>query len=238
MDPVVMRARIAVIPARGGSKRVPRKNIVPFFGKPMIVWTIEAALASDRFDRVLVSTDDEDIAGVARSHGAEVPFLRQTAVDDRSHVSTATLAAVGQAMAYWDEDYDTIVQLMPNCPLRGAEHILDALNVFEVRQAQFQISCFRYGWMNPWWAARLEDDGRPAMVFPDAAAARSQDLPPLYCPTGAIWVAKAKSLRVAETFYGPGHVFHPIPWTAAVDIDDAEDLRMARAVQMMLAADA
>ena len=226
----MVTGRIAIIPARGGSKRIPEKNIIDFEGKPMIAWTIEAALNSECFDRVLVSTEDEKIARIARDCGAEVPFLRESHTDDFSAVSEATLSALNQAADYWQEDFHTVVQLMSNCPLRTAADIRVALNAFEQSSRTFQISCFRYGWMNPWWAVKLDDNGRPSRLFEDALSQRSQDLPELYCPTGAIWIAKVADFINAGTFYGAGHSFEPMNWENAVDIDDNEDLNFARAV--------
>lgn len=225
-----MTGRIAIIPARGGSKRIPEKNIIDFEGKPMIAWTIEAALSSECFDRVIVSTDDEKIAQASLEFGAEVPFLRESHSDDFSPVSEATLSALKQAMTYWKENYHTVVQLMANCPLRNAANITAALNAFEQYSRTFQISCFRYGWMNPWWAVNLDDNGRPARLFEDALTQRSQDLPELYCPTGAIWIAKVVDFINAGTFYGKEHYFEPMSWENAVDIDDNEDLNFARAL--------
>jgi N-acylneuraminate cytidylyltransferase len=118
---------------------------------------------------------------------------------------------------------------MANCPLRGSAEILDAVGNFHGSGAEFQISCFRFGWMNPWWAARLGEQGQPEYLFPEARTQRSQDLAPLYCPSGAIWIARSDSLRRSGTFYGPGHILHPMPWIAAFDIDDADDFAMARA---------
>lgn len=220
---------IAIILARGGSKRLPRKNILDFQGKPMIVWTIEAAIQSGVFDRVLVSTDDDEIAAVSRQAGASVPFLRQQANDDMAPSSEATLAALLQAESFWDERYDAVTQLMANCPLRDASDIRDAAAAFLKSGASAQISCFRYGWMNPWWAARLGDHGVPEYIFPEARKARSQDLPPLYCPSGALWMADSQVLKQSKSFYVPGHVMHPMSWISAMDIDDAEDLEMAQA---------
>lgn len=227
---------IAIIPARAGSKRLPGKNVADFFGKPMIAWTIEAAIRSGCFGKVLVSTDDEEIARISRRHGAEVPFLRPSAADDITPVSAATLVALRQAEEYWGCTFQIAAQLMANCPIRGAEEIRAAMAEFKSNGAPFQISCFPFGWMNPWWAAKLDAGGRPEALFPEAMKARSQDLPRLYCPTGAIWIADAPALLREKTFYGPGHRFCPMHWTAAVDIDDAEDLQMARAVHLMKAA--
>lgn len=222
--------RIAIIPARVGSKRIPKKNIINFCGKPMIVWTIEAALRSGLFDRVLVSTDSEDIAEIARKWGAAVPFLREAHCDDYATVSEATISALKQAEAYWNEEYDTVVQLMANCPLRDETHILDAISAFQVSGADYQISCFRFGFMNPWWAVKLDEQFLPKRIFPEIGAKRSQDLDELFCPTGAIWIANRAPLLTAMTFYGPEHRFHPMIWEAAIDIDDYDDMRMAQAI--------
>lgn len=225
---------IAVIPARGGSKRIPRKNIVDFFGKPMIGWTIEAAAECGLFDAVLVSTDDAEIAETAKRLGAQVPFLREAHYDDTASISLATISALDQMERFIGHGYETVVQLMPNCPLRGAGDIRNAVEHFRAHDAPLQLSCVRFRWMNPWWAATLDAAGRPRRLFPEAFARRSQDLEPLYCPTGAIWIAKAAALRAAKTFYGEGHVFWPMDWKAGIDIDDAQDLEMAKAAFGMI----
>lgn len=228
-----MKKHIAIILARGGSKRLPRKNILEFHGKPMLAWSIEAALQSGQYEHVLVSSDDPEIAEVARAFGGEAPFLRDAAADDIAPSSQATLAALVQAERYWGEEYHAVSQLMANCPLRDADDIRSAVRNFTASGADAQICSFRYGWMNPWWAAKLDEGGRPDYLFPEARMARSQDLPPLYCPSGAIWIARAPVLKSAGTFYAPNHVFHPLNWVSAMDIDDAEDLEMARACFMV-----
>ena len=103
---------IAVIPARGGSKRIPKKNIIDFMGKPMIAWTIEAAIESKLFDRVIVSTDDEEFALIAKQYGCDVPFLRDSNSDDITPVSLATIRAVEQAEIYFNEEYDIVIQII------------------------------------------------------------------------------------------------------------------------------
>lgn len=221
---------ICIIPARGGSKRIPLKNIIDFEGKALINWTIDAALDYGKFDRIVVSTDDPRIAKVSEAAGMEVPFLRDAAADDLSEVSLATIAAVRQAADYWSENYEYVVQLLPTCPLRSGKEIKDALNNFHAGNSDFQISCFEYGWMNPWWAVKLDSQQRPEPVFPKNIKARSQDLPALYCPTGAIWIAKAGPLFKSKSFYGEGHTFFPINWRSAVDIDTQEDLHFAKAL--------
>ncbi len=229
-----MVKRIAIIPARGGSQRIPRKNIVDFEGKPMIVWSIEAAQKSGCFDRIFVSTDSEEIAQVAKNAGVEVPFLRESAHDSITPVSRATVHALEQIKACLGEQYEVVVQLMANCPLRGAEEIKQALEVFEREKRSFQLSCFRYGFMNPWWAHERAESGIPKALFPEALKTRSQDLPELYCPTGSIWVARTEALLKAGTFYGEGYAFEPLQWISGLDIDDEEDFRLARALKRMI----
>ena len=227
---MVERGNLAVIPARGGSKRLPGKNTLAFRGRPMIAWTIEAALESELFDRVIVSTDSPDIARVAAECGLKVPFLRDGAADDMSPVSEATIRALEQAESHFGETYATVCQLMANCPLRSAGEIVEAYANFERTGSEFQVSCFKFGWMNPWWALRLDSGGRAERLFPEVMGKRSQDLDELYCPTGAIWLALTGALKKAGTFYGPGVRYCPIDWKSAVDIDDSADLEMAEAI--------
>lgn len=228
-----MSSKICIIPARGGSKRIPQKNILDFFEKPMIVWTIEAALKSKIFDKVVVSTDDEKIAEISKKFGADVPFFRNDKNDDISPVSEATLTTLKQLKSNLGLEYDYVVQLMANCPLRDGNDIIQSWNHFQNRQLNFQLSSFKFGWMNPWWSARIQEDGKPIAMFPESKLKRSQDLPPLYCPTGAIWIAKTIELMKSGTFYGPGYEFCEVNWISAVDIDDYEDLKMAKAAYLV-----
>ena len=233
MDRMVKRRRIAVVPARGGSKRLPQKNIMNFFGKPMIAWTIEAAIEAKLFDRIIVSTEDNDIARIGSEYGADVPFRRELYFDDDAPVSAATIHAITQAKLHLGEEYEEVCQLMPNCPLRNADDVRVAHTAFETRRADFQISCTSFGWPNPWWALTLDGDGNGERLFPSAIERRSQDLPRLFCPTGAIWIARVPKLMSSGSFYGPEHRFEPMSWISAVDIDDQEDLIFARAAYMV-----
>lgn len=218
---------IAVIPARGGSKRIPHKNIIEFCGKPMLAFTILAAQESKLFDRIIVSTDDEDIAKVAEQYGVEVPFFRNRHNDDYTPVSEATIFSVEQASMYYQEVYQNVIQLMANCPLRTADDILAAYRNFKKHDFDFQLSCFKFGWMNPWWAVKLKEDYTPYKLFDVSTNKRSQDLESLYCPTGAIWIAKAEKLKQYGTFYGKNYKMFPISVKSAIDIDDYDDLEMA-----------
>ena len=221
---------IAVIPARGGSKRIPQKNIIDFMGKPIIAWTIEAAKKCNLFDRIIVSTDSSNIAKVAKNYTLDVPFLRNDKSDDMSTVTEATLVAIQQAEAYYNEKYEVVVQLMANAPLRDENDIQVHVKNFVESKNSFQISSFKFGWMNPWWAFKINEYGSHEWMLKEGIGKRSQDLEELFCPTGAIWIAKVDALKKAGTFYGPDYKFCELNWKHAVDIDNFEDLEFAKAV--------
>ncbi len=220
------RPALAVIPARGGSKRIPGKNVRELSGRPMIEYTIVAALRSGVFDRVVVSTDSDQIARVARDAGAEVPFLRGAELsDDQTPVSLATVDALARLDP--DQRYQSVAQLMPNCPLRNADDVRESFAAFAASGAQSQISVTRFGWQNPWWAFKRSPSGVLEPLFPDQATQRSQELPPLFCTTGAIWWAQSAVLRRERTYHVAGRTGWEIPWFRAVDIDTDDDWAMA-----------
>jgi CMP-N-acetylneuraminic acid synthetase len=228
---MVSKGVVAIIPARGGSKRIPKKNIIDFNGKPLLAWTIEAARETKLFHKIVVSTDSEEIAEVAKHYGAEVPFLRDDKADDFSPVSEATIRTLRQ-LENDGFSYHEVVQLFAVCPLRTAEDILAAYSYFKNKSASFLISCYKYTWMNPWWAVTLNDKGNPSWIF-DETKKRSQDLPPLYSPTGAVWIANVKDLYRDNTFYGKDHIFWQMDWKHAVDIDSHDDLDLAKVLSKM-----
>jgi len=227
-----MRAQsVAIIPARGGSKRIPGKNIRPLAGKALIAYSIEAALESNLFCRVIVSTDSEEIADVARTSGAEVPFLRSAQIaDDMTPVSVVTADALERV----DPDgrqYEYVAQLMPNCPLRTCEDVIASYRQFHETCADTQISIVRYGWQNPWWAMRRNAHTfELEPLFAREMTARSQDLPELFCPTGAIWWGKASVVREQGTFHIPRRTGWEIAWEHGIDIDTPHDMALAEAV--------
>lgn len=141
--------------------------------------------------------------------------------------------SINQAEKFYGEKYDIVVQLMANCPLRGSNEIIDAYNSFIKSDVNSQISCFAYGWMNPWWAHKLNNK-KPMPLFEEAIQRRSQDLEELYCPTGAIWIAKSEILKLKKNFYTGNHSFHLMAWKTAMDIDNYEDLEMAKALYCLL----
>jgi N-acylneuraminate cytidylyltransferase len=229
MDNMVTK-RIAIIPARGGSKRIPNKNIINFNGMPMIYYSIQAAIDSNQFDDILVSTDSKEIAEIALKFGAKVPFLRNENYDDLSTSSQATLSALIQMEKFNGKKYETIVQLMPNCPLRKSTSITKQIYDFEKNKKKHSlISSMKYGMFNPWWAHEVQQNGSFSRLFSDSIYNnRSQDLPKLLCPTGAIWVSTRKKLIEYKTFYSPKYKLFELNNIEGIDIDDYDDLEFAK----------
>lgn len=223
---------IAIIPARSGSKRLPDKNIYPFFDKPMIAYTIEACIASQKFDKILVSTDSEKYADIAKQYGAEVPFLRNKYNDDFCTVSESVLYSLHQAEEFYNEQFNIIALAMANCPIRNYNDIINGYENFVSNGYESQISCFKYGYMKPWWAIKLDKNHKGTYLHPEIINKRSQNLEELFCPTGALWICKADHLKKYSSFYG-NHNFWEINWKSAVDIDDYEDLEFAKAIHML-----
>jgi pseudaminic acid cytidylyltransferase len=218
---------IAIIPARGGSKRIPSKNIRLFAGRPILAYTIDAAQDSGLFEHVVVSTDSEEIAEVAKAHGADVPFLRDSCLaDDMTPVSAATADCL-MRMDPSGQRFEFVAQLMPTCPLRASSDVKDSFRQFQETRAESQISIVRYGWQNPWWALRYTEQHKLQPLFKEQLAARSQDLQDLYCPTGAIWWARTTTLRASKTFHLEQRTGWEIPWQRGIDIDTPDDWALA-----------
>lgn len=227
------RACLAVIPARSGSKRVPRKNIRLMRDKPIIAYTIEAALESGVFSRVVVSTDTEDIASISIKYGAEVPFIRDSSLaDDQIHAPLVTLDALDR-LDPKGSLYPYVAQLLPNCPLRNSQDIRDSFSQFIQTGTDSQISVTRYEWLNPWWAMERDNNFKLHPLFKQRLLERSQDIPELFCPTGVISLAKAEVLRKTKTFHTGNNTGWEIPWQRAVDIDTEEDWQFAELLLRM-----
>src|SRR4029077_13355275 len=217
---------LAVIPARGGSKRLPGKNVRLLAGRPALEDTITPAPESALFARIVVSTDSAAIAEMAERAGAEVPFLRDPYLaDDATPVSAVTADALRRLDPRGDT-FGAVAQLMPNCPLRTADDVEASARQFVATGAASQLSVTRFGWQNPWWAMRRAATLPLERLFVDAVTRPSQELPALFCPTGAVWWAQAAVLRQTGTFHIPERTGWAIPWYRAVDVDTEEDWRL------------
>lgn len=216
---------LCIIPARGGSKRIKNKNIINFHNKPLIYWTIKSAKKSKYIDKIIVSTDSKKIKKISEFYGVEVPFLRERAADDKSSVHKATLAAIKQTEKKYG-NYDVVIQLMPNCPLRNSNQCNQAIKLFFKNKKNSIISFFKFQWMNPWWAHKWKR-GKFENIFDKYVLKRSQDLDELFCPTGAIWISSIDKLKKYKSFYSPNYKPYIMDFFSSIDIDDYDDLNLA-----------
>ncbi len=217
---------IAIIPARGGSKGIPHKNIVSVGGKPLIAWTIEAARRSTLLDRVLVTTDSAAIAEIARNAGAEVPFLRpaELAQDDTPGIAPL-LHAVAWLTRHDHDMPDAVMLLQPTSPLRTEADIDAALRLLQAHAAEAVVSVAppRH---HPYWMKQLTPEGRLTDFVPHdpAAFALRQDLPPVYVLNGAIYLVQRTVLLQRQTFYTDQTYAYVMPPERSLDVDTPWDL--------------
>jgi len=223
-----MQKVLALIPARGGSVSIPRKNIKLFCGKPLIAWTIEAAKKSGAIDRIIVSTDDTEIARIAKEHGAEIPFMRPLELAGNS---TPTLPVIQHAVSWLKENEgyypDYVLLLEPTSPGRQAFHITEALALAERASADSVISLgavpghFNYHWQIELAGERAAlADGTP---WPDVVR-RRQDLPTTYFRNGAFYLLKPDLLFTANpSMYGTNVCGYVVDEAYSFDIDSMED---------------
>ena len=223
---------LGVILARGASKRLPRKNVRPLAGTPLVAWTCRAAAAS-RIGRVILSTEDPEIAAIGRAAGVEVPFVRPAALaEDFALDVDIVLHAVDAAAAHYGETYDTVVMIQATTPFVQPAHFdacLDRLHaggfacVFTARKAED----------HPRWTWVADDSGRArsyvdGRLTPDEQ--HGQNLPAAYYPTGGAWAVSISALRQQNAIYCEPLGLVEVPWQYAVDIDDVRDWMIAETV--------
>lgn len=212
---------LAVIPARGGSKGVLRKNIRPLAGKPLIAWTIEAARQSRYIDYVAVSSEDIEIIDVARAWGAEIPFVRPASLAcDETLGIEPVMHAISELPGY-----DYVVLLQPTSPLRVAADIDACLKRCNELGAPSCVSVVEPD-HHPFWMFQLDHAGRLEPLFPDRPA-RRQDLPPVFALNGAVYVADTKWLKAKKSFLAAGCCGYPMPMARSIDIDTIGDFQHA-----------
>lgn len=220
-----IREAIAVIPARGGSKRLPRKNLLPFLGRPLLSYTVEAALDSKVFAHVIFSSDDLEMLEVAAAYGAEPMERPAELANDKATLFPVVRHVLDSRPSL---AVDTICLLMPNCPLRNAGDVVASKQAFEDCGSAFQISVFKYHMFNPFWALAKGPEGLTP-CSPERFFLPKGGFDEVYCPSGAIWWAGREALLQAGDFYGPNLQPFVLPWYRAVDIDTREDFEMAEA---------
>lgn len=220
-----MDKAVAIIPARGGSKRIPRKNIKAFHGKPLIAYSIQTAIESKLFDKIIVTTDDEEIADVAKKYGAEVPFIRPKELSDDF---SGTADVVHHAVQWLKEHggvFDYVCTIYATAPLLQSQYLIegfkkltesDAINAFSCTSMPFPIQR----------TFKITGEGRCEMFWPENYAARSQDLEEAYQDAGQFYWTKINR-TASEVMFGKESIPIILPRYLVQDIDTVEDWERA-----------
>ncbi len=219
-----------VIPARGGSKRIPRKNIRQFHGRPMIGWSIAVALNSGLFDRIVVSTDDDEICEIARAQGAEVPFIRPKHLANDHATTMPVIAHAIDALALSEKD--PVCCLYATAPFVHANDLAQGLQLLK-SGARFAMSVSRFDYPIQ-RALRRGPDGAVCMMDPTQMLVRSQDLEPAWHDAGQFYWGSASAWTTEKIIFGAGAHGVVIPSNRVVDIDTLEDWTRAEALFQVL----
>ena len=218
--------RLAIIPARGGSKRIPRKNIKTFCGKPMIAWSIAAAQQSGCFDRIVVSTDDAEIAQVAKAHGAEAPFVRPPELSD-DH--TGTIPVIAHAIAWQNTHGQAVSQaccIYATAPFVQSKDLERGLLTLQSSGADYAFSVTSYAFPIQ-RAIRITPEQRVSMFQPEHFGTRSQDLEEAWHDAGQFYWGKAGAWLLGKPLFSQDAAPVPLPRHRVQDIDTPEDWQRA-----------
>lgn len=220
-----MKECVAIITARGGSKRIPRKNIRPFLGVPIIKYSIDAALGAGCFTEVMVSTDDEEIAQIARSYGAAVPFMRSAAMAN-DHTDTASVFIdVIDTYRARGKDFTTLCGIYPTAPFITAQKLADAMALLHSSgvEAVLPVTQFSYPIQR---SLKIENEYL-YMNWPENYFARSQDLQPMYHDCGQFYCLRSDALRAQRKYLTNITLPFVLPDTEVQDIDTLQDWKIA-----------
>jgi len=224
---------VAIIPARGGSKRIPRKNIRDFCGLPMIAHSIICAKESAIFDKIIVSTDDLEIADVARHYGAEVPFLRPA---DLSDDYTGTVPVISHAVSWIEENVNKVVAaccIYATAPFINANDLIEGLRLLDEKESDYAFSVTQYPFPIQ-RAVRLNHQGSLEMFFPENYSTRSQDLEDAFHDAGQFYWGKSESWVKQKPIFNSLSVPIILPRTRVQDIDTQEDWERAEQLYFLL----
>ena len=215
--------RIAIITARGGSKRIPKKNIKEFCGKPIIAYSIEAALESEMFDEVMVSTDSEEIAEVAKKYGASVPFMRSEKTSDDYATTNDVLREVITEYRKLGKEFDIVVCIYPTAPFVTADKLKRAVELMDKDGVDSVTPVVQYSF--PPQRAFVVKDDLLYYQFPENRLKRSQDLEPIYHDCGQFYVMKTESIFDSDSAGGSAPII--VSELEVQDIDNETDWKIA-----------
>jgi CMP-N,N'-diacetyllegionaminic acid synthase len=215
---------LALITARGGSKGLPRKNVLLARGKPLIAWTVEAAISSECVCRVVLTSDDDEIMTAAKAAGCDVPFCRPAYLaDDMANSIDVVLHALDQLPGY-----EYVLVLQPTSPLRTAEDIDAAFLLMVNSDAPSCVSVCEVD-QSPYWMFRIKDGNKiERLLSENVIATRRQDLTPAYVLNGALYIARVDWLQHSKSFVGEGCIAYVMPKERSLDIDNLEDFEFFR----------
>lgn len=225
---------LGLIPARGGSKGLPRKNIKPLLGKPLITWTIEQALASKYLDRVVVSTDDKEISDISKKYGAEIPFMRpkELAEDNAKGIDVVLHAIDWLKENDKRKQYDLIMLLQPTSPLRLTEDIDMAIELLFLKEAKAIVSVCEVD-HHPLWSNTLPEDGcMKNFIKKEIMNKNRQELPVFYRLNGAIYLTYCNYIKQCRSFIGKDTFAYIMPRERSVDIDNKMDFKLAEIIKV------
>ena len=216
---------VAIIPARGGSKRIPRKNIKPFLGKPIIAYTIEAALNSGLFTEVMVSTDDAEIAEVSRAYGASVPFFRS---EDNAGDFATTAAVIQEVLAKYEQQGDSFdlgCCLYPTAPFVSPETLMESQRLLLEKEYDTVFPVVKYSY--PIWRSLKVEEGKASMIWPENLTKRSQDLPPAFHDAGQFYWFRVESFKQSQSLFTDNSGAYELDELYVQDIDSLTDWKLA-----------
>ena len=216
---------IAIIPARGGSKRIPRKNIKNFLGKPIIVYSIQAAVAANCFDEIMVSTDDLEIAEIAQKYGAKVPFFRSPEMSNDMAMTAPVLVEVLNEYKKLGQDFEYCACIYPCAPFINSERLKEGMNLLIENNIDSVLPIVKFSYP-PQRCLVIRDD-KVEMLYPENYNVRSQDLEPLYHDCGQFYCLKTKSLIEQEKLFCKNTLPIILPESEVQDIDNEEDWKIA-----------
>ena len=226
---------VAIITARGGSKRIPKKNIRNFCGKPIIAYSIEAALNCCYFDTVMVSTDDEEIAAVAREYGAEVPFFRSCNTSDDYATTADVLLEVIQEYQKRGKYFDYHCCIYPTAPFITSEKLCRAFDTIISQNAEYVATFAKYS-VPPQWRCVMDKNSNMHFAEPDTLLTRSQDLEDMYYDAGQFYIYKTEAFMTNNGNMNGKVLGLVVPETEVQDIDDYDDWKMAEIKYKMMMA--
>ena len=220
-------ANIAILPARGGSKRIPGKNIKSFLGKPIIAYSIETAIQSKLFDKVVVSTDSVKIADISRKYGAEVPFLRPANISgDFSGTDEVIIHALQWMSANNGNNYDNVCCIYPTAPLIQEKYLKKGLELLIQHKATSAFSVTSYPYPI-YRSLKINTSNKIEMIWPEYHTTRSQDLPEAYHDAGQFYWANVKKYLIGKRLFSEDSLPVIIPQNLVQDIDTVKDWKSA-----------